>query len=168
MDVEAIHEYQEHNISPWVEEGVSSPQNAPHNISQCDDDGESSTQNIITEILQMDNMEVQEGESSTQNIKTEILQIDNMEFSINFDNLSPMDEESAHTAETGVLGETQAPETKKRKMVSDDSQIPLKYYRTSVIVQNPNVPQPQAVQVDQEPQMDLEMGQGHNMIQVHN
>ena len=53
-----------------------------------------------------------------------------------------------HTAETGVLGETQAHETTKRKMVSDHYQIPLKYCRTSVIVQNPNVTQAQTVQLE--------------------
>ena len=45
-------------------------------------------------------------------------------------------------------------------MVSDHYQIPLKYYRTSVIVQNPNVPQPQTVQLDQETQKGFGNGAG--------
>ena len=45
-------------------------------------------------------------------------------------------------------------------MVSDNYQIPLKYYRTSVIVQNPDVPQPQTVQLDQEPQIGFGNGAG--------
>ena len=84
--------------------------------------------------------------------------MDNMGYSCDFDNLSSM--EGEHTAETGVLEETQVHETKKKKMVSDHYQIPLKHCRTSVIVQNPNVPQAQTVQLDQETQIGFGNGAG--------
>ena len=60
--LKAIHDYQEHNIPPWV--GDCSPQNAPHEVEEGG-------------ILQMDNIEVDEGERATQNMINDVLQMYN-------------------------------------------------------------------------------------------
>ena len=143
-----MHQLQMHPLSSWYEEMDQVPP--------------SSADQLITEMLNVDsenlestfNMdlltpEFEEGENSTQNMLNHILELDEVEF---LSNLSPMVEEGTHTVEKGA--------THKRKSSSDDCTIPQKYQkisvimpntdvlRTSVIVQNPNVPQPQAAQLD--------------------
>ena len=148
-----MHQLQMHPLSSWYEEMDQVPP--------------SSADQLITEMLNVDsenlestfNMdlltpEFEEGENSTQNMLNHILELDEVEF---LSNLPPMVEEGTHTVEKGA--------TQKRKSSSDDCTIPQKcqkisvimpntdVLRTSVIVQNPNVPQPQAAQLDHEPQI---------------
>ena len=75
--------------------------------------------------------EAEEGENSTQNIINQTLQLDRVEFSSNLSNLSPLFEEGTHTIETE--------ESHKRKSSSDDSTIPQKCPRISVIIPNTDV-----------------------------